>query len=85
MIDFGRREIVPFAELAEEMIELLAEDAEALGCVAEVENVRNIVAEGNSADRQRTVHRERLAAGDDIERANRAVVRHLIDAFHDGL
>ncbi|MFV0333391.1 MAG: carboxylate-amine ligase [Tropicimonas sp.] len=85
MIDFGRREIVPFADLAEEMIGLLEEDAEALGCLAEVEGVRGIVAEGNSADRQRAVHRDRLAAGEDMESANRAVVRYLIEAFHDGL
>ncbi len=85
MIDFGQREIVPFSMLADEMVDLLGEDADALGCRQEVENVRALVAGGNSADHQREVRNERLAAGDSPEEAMRAVVRHLIDAFHDGL
>ena len=43
LIDFGRGEIVPYAELAEEMLEIIAEDAEFLDCVAEVEHARNIL------------------------------------------
>ncbi|SNS75798.1 carboxylate-amine ligase [Tropicimonas sediminicola] len=85
MIDFGQREIVGFDVLAEEMVEILAEDAEALGCLAEVERVRDLVARGTSADRQRTVRQQRLEAGDDEQAAMRAVVSHLIDAFQDGL
>ncbi|SDI54372.1 carboxylate-amine ligase [Aliiruegeria lutimaris] len=85
MIDFGQREIVPFAVLAEEMCELLQEDAAALDCEAEVEGVLNLVRNGNSADHQRAVYKERIAAGDTDDAATRAVVRYLIDAFHDGL
>ncbi|SFB81159.1 carboxylate-amine ligase [Tropicimonas isoalkanivorans] len=85
MIDFGRREILGFDILAKEMVELLEEDAEALGCREEMERVEQIVARGNSADRQRAVRQARLDAGDDEEEAMRAVVRHLIDAFNDGL
>ena len=39
-------------ELVEELIELLREDAAELGCLAELERARAIVAEGTSADRQ---------------------------------
>ncbi|WP_116130874.1 carboxylate-amine ligase [Tropicimonas sp. IMCC34043] len=85
LIDFGRHEIVSFADLAQEIVEILAEDAEALGCLPEIEAVPALVARGNSADRQRAVRAERLAAGDDPEQAMRAVVRHLIDAFHEDL
>ncbi|MDV7142727.1 carboxylate-amine ligase [Tropicimonas sp. TH_r6] len=85
MIDFGQREIVPFTLLAEEMVEVLAEDAEALGCLSEVEAVQQLVADGNSADRQRAVYNEGLAAGAGAEAATRAVVKDLIEAFHDGL
>lgn len=85
MIDFGQREIVSFADLATEMLDLLGEDAEALGCLPEVEAVQQLVADGNSSDRQRAVYNERLAAGEDPDRATRAVVEYLIEAFHDGL
>ena len=85
MIDFGQREIVPFGVLAEEMVEILEQDAVALGCSAEIEGVMRLVAEGNSAENQRSVFSDALAAGHDPQRATRAIVRHLIDAFHDGL
>ncbi len=52
MVDFGRGALVPFAELIEELLDLIAEDAEALSCVGEVEHARKIVASGTSADRQ---------------------------------
>jgi carboxylate-amine ligase len=85
MIDFGAGAIKPFDALAEELVGLLAEDADALGCVAEVERVREIVAQGTGADRQRAVHEARLEAGDTPEAAMRAVVRHLVEEFDAGL
>ena len=42
---------MPFPDLLDELIELLAEDA-AFGCVAEMGHARNIVERGTSADRQ---------------------------------
>lgn len=85
LIDFGQREIVSFPDLGREMVEILAEDAAAMGCLAELEAVPALIARGNSADRQRAVRADRLAEGDTPEAAMRAVVRHLIDAFHEGL
>jgi carboxylate-amine ligase len=85
LIDFGRHAILPFAELADEMVEVLAEDAAALGCTAQIEGLPALVARGNGADRQRDVFERRLGAGDGPDLAMRAVVRDLADAFTEGL
>lgn len=81
LIDFGRGEIVPFAELMQEMMELIAEDAEALGCTAEVEAACDILETGTSSDRQRKVRDAAAAAGLSQDEQLRAVVLHLIDEF----
>lgn len=52
MIDEVREEAVPFAQALERMLALIAEHAEALGCEAEVQGARRILAEGTSSDRQ---------------------------------
>ncbi|AVO39084.1 carboxylate-amine ligase [Pukyongiella litopenaei] len=82
LIDFGTPSIKPFAQLLDELIGLLSEDAEALGVLTELAALRGIVEHGNSATRQRRVHAEASARGED---AGRAVVRHLIDEFHHDL
>ncbi len=79
LIDFGKWRAVPFGDLLEELIELIHEDAEELGCLAEVEHAREIVARGTSAHTQRHVYNAALAAGADKEEALRAVVDWLID------
>lgn len=85
LIDFGRREIVPFSELIEELIALLAEDSQALQSIPEIENARTILVSGTSADRQRAAHQESLAKGNDKAEALRDVVRHLIEEYHADL
>jgi len=85
MIDFGAAEIKSFATLAEELVGLLAEDAEALGCLPEVERVQAIVADGTGADRQRAVRDAALADGASADEAMRAVVRHLVSEFREDL
>lgn len=85
LIDFGEQAIKPFGVLVEEMIELIAEDAEALGCGAEIERLTEMVAIGDSARRQRAVHAAAKAAGGDEHEALRAVVSSLIDEFHADL
>ena len=81
LVDFGQGEVVPFGQLLNELIELTMEDAEALGCVADLEAARNILECGNSAARQRTVHSESIAAGGCSEAAMRSVIRSLIDEY----
>ncbi len=85
LIDFGRGELVPFAELLEEMLELFAEDAEALGCLAEIEGGRDILAQGSSAERQRRVFAEEIAAGATREEAFRGVILSLIEEYRADL
>lgn len=82
LIDFGQRRITPMPDLVHELREMLAEDVAALGSAAALEGLDEILQHGTSASRQRAVHAEATANGQD---AGRAVVRHLIDEFHADL
>jgi glutamate---cysteine ligase / carboxylate-amine ligase len=79
MADFGKRVVVPFPELIDELVELLRPHAEALGCLAEVEHARTIARRGTSADHQLRVYHEACAGGASEEDAQRAVVDWLIE------
>lgn len=85
LIDFGRREIVPVPQLIEELIGLVDEDAGLLQSTAEVERARAMAVAGPSAGRQRAVLERAKLAGASHDEAMRAVVRHLIEEFHEGL
>jgi len=78
LIDFGRREIIPFRDLLDEMIELVRPDAEALGCVAEIESARNILKIGTSAERQRHIYESALSQQKTTDQALADVVDLLI-------
>ncbi|MCP4320110.1 MAG: carboxylate-amine ligase [Hyphomicrobiales bacterium] len=79
LIDFGLGSIVPFADLMEELIEMVREEAQATDCLAEVEHVREIVKNGTSADRQRRVYTDAISAGAEPHEALKAVVDMLIE------
>jgi len=85
LIDFGRGEIVPYDELLVELIGLLREDAEALGCAAEIGNAHDIVRRGTSAHRQVAVYGQALAGGATPEEALKQVVDWLIGETLYGL
>lgn len=85
LIDLGRGQVIPFAQLLEEMLDLIREDAEALGCVSQVEHTRTILARGTSAHRQLEVHGQALADGASSDEAYRAVVDHLIEETARGV
>lgn len=85
LIDFGRREVVDFEFLFEELLDLVREDAEALGCLSEVENARQVIVSGTAASRQRAVYNNAIEAELPKDQALKSVVRHLIDEFHVGL
>jgi carboxylate-amine ligase len=85
LVDFGKGRVVPYAELLDELIELVREDAEHFGCVAEIEAARDILARGTSADHQRRIHQEALAGGGDRPLALRRIVDHLIAVTVEGL
>ena len=81
LVDFGKGCQVPFAELVDELIDLLGDDADLLGCRSEFERARRTAAGGTSADRQRAVFRAARDAGASEEEALCAVVDALIAEF----
>ena len=84
LIDFGIGEAVAFRDLVDEMIDLVSQDAVALGCSGEVERARAIAIGGTSADRQIAVFEEALAGGSDEKAALAAVVDHLVAETLEG-
>lgn len=78
LVDFGRGEIVPYPDLLEELLELIADDAAFFGCESEVAAARAILANGTSAHRQLTVFKQAAAAGAMPHEALCAVVDALI-------
>ena len=78
MVDFGRGEIVPYADLLEEILELVSEDAERLDCAAEIGAARDILKRGTSAHRQVAVYEKAKAAGAEEQEALNAVVDWLV-------
>ncbi len=85
LIDFGRAEIVDMATLVEEIITLIAEDAEFFGSAAEVAGARDILRLGTSSERQRATFAAARATGETEAEALQSVVRHLIEEFHADL
>lgn len=85
LFDFGRGELLPFAELTEELLALLEPDAAALGCEREVANAREIVRRGTSADRQVAVYTSAIADGAARDEALRRVVDALVVETVDGV
>jgi carboxylate-amine ligase len=79
LVDFGKNTVVPYANLLDELIELVAPDAARFGCVAEVASARDIVARGTSAHRQVEVYRAALDRGASSQEALRAVVDWLVE------
>jgi glutamate---cysteine ligase / carboxylate-amine ligase len=78
LFDFGKGELVPFSDLVDELLQMVREDAEALGCLPEVEHARSIVARGTSADRQVAHFNRLLSEGASREEALQGVVDGLI-------
>ncbi len=85
LIDLAKGRVVPFPELLDELLELVAEDAEALGCEEELADVRNILTRGTSAHRQLKTYEQAQAAGDSEDDCLKAVVDTLISDTAGGL
>jgi len=85
LVDFGKGAIVDYADLLEEIIDLVREDAERLDCVAEIENARGILTRGTSAHRQVAVYDAAKTAGANEEEALHAVVDWLIEETVQGV
>jgi carboxylate-amine ligase len=78
LLDLAKGEIVEFRELLQEILEQIDEDAQFLGCEAEVAHARTIVQRGTSAHQQVKVYEAALAEGKGNEAALRDVVAFLI-------
>jgi len=85
LIDLAKGQVVPFEYLLEEILGLIAEDAEALNCVTEVGNARHILTRGTSAHRQLKTFEIEQAAGNSVEDSLKAVVDRLIEDTAHGL
>jgi carboxylate-amine ligase len=78
LIDFGKETEVPFADLANEMLEFVDDVVDELGSRKELESIRWILENGSGADRQLAVFHE---SGEDL----RKVVDFICDETAHGL
>ncbi|NQV46158.1 MAG: carboxylate-amine ligase [Rhodospirillaceae bacterium] len=85
LLDFGKGEVVPSAELMDELLGLIAEDAVALNCVEEVSRLKDIITYGTSAHMQLATFNKAMAAGKDRREALNHVVDWLIEETVKGL
>jgi len=85
LVDFGRSAIVSYAELLEEILTLVDQDARRFGCLAEVTHAREILSRGTSADRQLAAFERALSAGATRDDALAAVVDWLIAETTSGV
>ena len=85
LVDFGKGCLVPYADLLEEALALVAEDAEYFNCTAELENAREILRRGTSAHWQLRAYDEALAAGANEQERLEAVVDLLIRETMHGI
>lgn len=74
LLDLARGELVPFAELLEELLSLTREDALALDCLAETEHARALLKRGTSAHQQLAVYQTARSQGATDGEALSAVV-----------
>jgi carboxylate-amine ligase len=78
LIDLAKGAVIPFADLMEELLALVAEDAVALNCEKEIAGVRDILSRGTSAHHQLKSYELAVAAGASKEDALKSVVDTLI-------
>ena len=84
LLDFGKGNMVAFADLVDELIALIRQDAEYFNCVQEIKHARAILERGTSASMQLAIYRKALEEGADEPEALREVVRFLVEATMDG-
>ena len=74
LLDLARGELVPFADLLDELLDLVGDDACALDCVAETEHARVMLKRGTSAHQQLDVYQLARSQGATDGEALSAVV-----------
>jgi carboxylate-amine ligase len=85
LLDLAKGELASFSDLLEELLELVREDAEAMGCTADVGHARTILKRGTSAHRQVKVFEDARSRGATEREALHAVVDWLIRETANGL
>ncbi len=85
LVDFEAGTIVPVVDQLDQLIETVREDADELGCLAELQALREIPRRGTSAHRQIRNHDQALASGTSSEEALTGVVDMLIEETLEGL
>ncbi len=79
LVDLGKQERTSYEALIEEILLMLKDDAEALGCEKEVAHARVILERGTSADRQLRKFADAKKAGADQAEALREVAKMLVE------
>jgi carboxylate-amine ligase len=74
LLDLARGELVPFADLLEELLALVHEDAIALDCLAQTEHARTLLRRGTSAHQQVDLYHSARSQGATDSEALSAVV-----------
>lgn len=85
LVDLGRGESRDYSVLLEELIAMISEDADALGCLKEVEHAREILKRGSSACRQVETFEAHIEAGVKKTDALKGVVDQLVEETVMGL
>ena len=85
MIDFGRGEMVDFPELLGELMDMVSEDAQALGCTDELAHLTTILETGTSAHEQCAVYEAAKGVGASDEDALKSVVDWLVSTTVEDL
>jgi carboxylate-amine ligase len=78
LLDLARGELVPFADLLEELLTIIREDASALDCRAETEHARALLRRGTSAHQQTELYHSARRQGATDSEALSAVVSWLV-------
>ncbi len=85
LMDYGKGELVPYPQLADELIEILWREAEETGTTAELQHLATIAREGTSADRQLATYTAAVEDGADPREALKQVVDMLMRETIDGV
>ena len=78
LVDFGKSKLVSYKSLADELIDLVKEDAKLLNCEAEVNKIKNIIKKGTSADKQIKIFKDEIKKSNNKRIALDKVVKFLI-------
>ncbi len=85
LLDLAKGQLVPVPDLMDELIELVRDDAEAIGCLDEIVHCRGIFARGTSAHHQLRVYQDAIEKGAEQNDALCQVVDYLIQETAKGL